>query len=689
MNKKKKRWIRVLLIITIVALLGLVLYFSIGYKKTNSLSLDEKKWIDINKSNVIDIAAINDLPIISYNGEGLFYDYIDYIKNKYSLEFNVVYNEFDTESEYQYKMNIVNTPQYSDITLLSDNLILVTLDNKIYTNSSEIANLNIGIAESDVELLDSYTINDTNKFFKYTTYTELIDLYKKSIIDHESELNTTINAMIIPKDLFTKEILENNYQISYHFDNSVKYFVLSLGGDSRLNSIFKKTFNVWSDSNYQDSYNSNLLNNYYYLKNVSDYDKKKLQSKNYSYGFIDYGVFNSISNGKISGYNEVILKDFNNFSGLTITYTKFNSLSKLLDDFNTYKIDFMLNIYDPDFTESILYKTNKGINSKLVVISGSNNKLVIDDINALKGKEVLTVRNSRLEKMLMNIGAKIKSYNNLRDLTKDFSSNDIAIIDLENYNYYKSNLDDSKYNYLIGDTNYNYIINNNTDNDVFIDLFEFYLNYNSLNKIIAQNYSTSTASGVNYIYIFYIISAILLVYVVIDFNNHVKFLAKRIKKNKRLNLSKEDKIKYIDQLTSLKNRAYFNSRIESWDSSEIYPQAIIIIDLNNVSYINDNFGREEGDRVIAEAASILIQHQLQNTEIIRSDGNEFLIYMVGYNEKQIISYLRKLSKEFKDLSHGFGAASGYSIINDEIKTIDDAVNEATLEMRKYKEDIDY
>ena len=154
-------------------------------------------------------------------------------------------------------------------------------------------------------------------------------------------------------------------------------------------------------------------------------------------------------------------------------------------------------------------------------------------------------------------------------------------------------------------------------------------------------------------------------------------------------MSKEDKMKYIDQLTSLKNRAYLNSKIESWDESEVYPQSIIIIDLNNISYINDNYGREEGDKVITEAANILIQHQMQNSEIIRTDGNEFLIYLVGYNEKQIVSYIRKLNKELKTLSHGFGAATGYSIINDAIKTVDDAVNEATLAMKDNKEDFDY
>ena len=166
-------------------------------------------------------------------------------------------------------------------------------------------------------------------------------------------------------------------------------------------------------------------------------------------------------------------------------------------------------------------------------------------------------------------------------------------------------------------------------------------------------------------------------------------MVSKVRKNKHVHLSKEDKIKYIDQLTSLKNRAYLNSKIESWDASEVYPQAIIIIDLNNISYINDNYGREEGDKVITEAANILMQHQLHNSEIIRTDGNEFLLYLVGYTEKQVVAYLRKLNKEFKNLSHGFGAASGYSIITDAIKTFDDAINEATIEMKNNKEDIDY
>ena len=127
--------------------------------------------------------------------------------------------------------------------------------------------------------------------------------------------------------------------------------------------------------------------------------------------------------------------------------------------------------------------------------------------------------------------------------------------------------------------------------------------------------------------------------------------------------------------------------MEAWENSKVYPQAIVIVDLNNVKYVNDNYGHEAGDQLIISAASILVNTQLENSEIIRTDGNEFLIYLVGYSDKQVDTYCKKLTKEMKELPHGFGAAVGYSMITDDIKTIDDAINEATLDMCTSKEKI--
>lgn len=155
------------------------------------------------------------------------------------------------------------------------------------------------------------------------------------------------------------------------------------------------------------------------------------------------------------------------------------------------------------------------------------------------------------------------------------------------------------------------------------------------------------------------------------------------KKKKRAYM--EDKMKFIDVMTSLKNRNYLNYSIPKWDDNVIYPQAIVVIDLNNLKDINDNYGHEKGDEVIKKAANILIANQLEKTDLVRTDGNEFLIYMVGYPVNDVMMYSRKIYKEFKNLPYGYGASIGYSMIEDDVKSIDDAINEAIIDMNKNKE----
>ena len=144
-------------------------------------------------------------------------------------------------------------------------------------------------------------------------------------------------------------------------------------------------------------------------------------------------------------------------------------------------------------------------------------------------------------------------------------------------------------------------------------------------------------------------------------------------------------MRFIDQLTSLKNRAYLSGFIKDWNNNTIYPQTVLVVDLNRIQEINDKYGYDEGDKQIQACANALIKTQLDNSEIMRSDGNEFVIYLVGYNKKQVTNYIHKLSKEFKKLPYPYGAEFGYSFIENDLKTIEDAMNEAVESMKKLKE----
>lgn len=688
--KNKKNILALMLIVTILILLSIL--FVIIYNNVNDkskLNLNENRWLENNKYNVIDVALINDIPILNYSGEGIIYDYFNYLTDNLSLKFNVIPYKTDEIVDYKYKMEIVDKVGKNDIELLKDNMILLTNSDVEFENFEQITNLTLGIVKSDKELLEQYFEGRNNAFIEYDSN----EILKDALLDSKQKLNQgltpDIDGIIILRNLITKEILENDYKISFKFGDLNKYFVLKLNGDKDLNSILSKKYTTWKEKNYDKEYRDNFLKFYFNVKNISDVEQKTLKSKNYQYGFIDYGIYNHLQNNELLGLNGLILKDFNKTFGVSLTYTKYNSLNRLIKDFNSKKIDFIFNMTNIE-NEDLFYTVGV-FNKKYVVVAGINNKDTFNNIKSLKDKKVLTIKYSMIEKYLIDNGIKVESYNNMKDLTKDFGRDNITIVDLVNYDYYKSSgFVHSKISYMPTiNEKYTYIVNNTNENKTFEELFNFYLNYTTIDNLVNSNYSSVVYERFNFTYLLLLLLFILAAYVIIDFSNHLKVMIKKSRENKKIHLSKEEKLKYIDQLTSLKNRAYLNSKIEMWDESEVYPQAIVIIDLNNIAYINDNYGREEGDKVITEASNILIMEQLKNSEIIRTDGNEFLIYLVGYNEKQIISYIRKLNKQFKSLSHGFGAASGYSIITDAIKTIDDAVNEATISMKENKEDIDY
>ena len=54
-------------------------------------------------------------------------------------------------------------------------------------------------------------------------------------------------------------------------------------------------------------------------------------------------------------------------------------------------------------------------------------------------------------------------------------------------------------------------------------------------------------------------------------------------------------------------------------------------------------------------------------------------------QKQVTNYIHKLSRELKKLPYSYGAEFGYSFIENDLKTIEDAMNEAIEDMKKSKE----
>lgn len=673
--KKKIIYFLIFLILVASVIFGVILYNNQSNENNISLSLNEQQWIEQNKNDLIDIYIPSDIDVFSYLGKGVFFDYITYLQDETGLTINPISYKVDSElsKDSKYAFAITDKVAKSDVLVYEDEYVLLGHNEGILSSLDNVDN--IAVLENDLELISNVLSSDIN-ITSYETLEELIE----EITKEETELD----GLVLLKSQCLDEMFLNDLHINYHIKGIDKKYVLKLSGDKTLNSILEKYYLKWSKDNFEISYDNHLLSQYFNYNSITELEKNSLQEKKYIYGFVSNGAYDLIKNDKLTGINFGIIKSFAKFANIDMDYNDaYLSYDELIKDFEKGKVDlFYLNgKYN---TKKDYFKTIQAIESEVVVLMNVNNPIYISDINELKNYDILTVKNSYIDVYLKKIGCKTKTYNTIDKLLANTSKDSVIAIDLENYEYYKGN---SLINFKIAyqfylEDKYGYAIN--SSNEIFYNLFNFYLEYFKIEDVVISSYKDIYAVGKksNILLILVIILSLILC---LEFINHLKKLVSYLKNRTKHTLSKNDKLKYIDQLTSLKNRLYLNDTIEKWDNSSIYPQSIIIVDLNDLSEINDNFGHEEGDKVILEAANILIRTQLPKTEIIRTDGSEFLIYMIEYDEKQTVAYLRKLNKELKELSHGYGAVTGYSIISDGIKTIDDAINEATLDVKTNKE----
>ena len=672
---KKKVVIIIISLVVVLAILGGFLYFT-SEDKATSLNVIEKKWIDSNKKTLQDISIYTDIPVFSYNSEGIIFDYLNNLENSTGLEFNKVPYKIGDTIKTDYAFEQKEILDNDDILMYTDNYVLVTKTNKVYNNPSEMKNITVGILNDTLDKVNGYLLGADVSYKTFNDYNAMMQ-----------SLGVDVDSVVIPRIRFLANVVDDDsLNISYNITEYKIYYVLNLGSNNTLNNILTKYYKKWSKDNYDKSFNTNLLNSYFAVSEDASKNIARLRSKRYIYGFVNNAPYDMLSDGELVGINNEIISNFSKVSGITIEYKEFNNVDSLVEAFNSNKIDFYFDsskeyTYDLDINKSV-----SPFSESMVILTSNKENIIVNSINSLSDIKVGVLKNSKISNYLTEHNIPVKEYDSVKKLMNDRKVS-VKAIDNYNYEYYiNKGIKNYRKNYevkLSGD--YTYIFRSITDNKDFFNFFNFYLTFVGTKSLINTGMTAAINSTMIFVtlrYIVYVLGALLVAAL-------IALLVYKLKhrQTKKSNLTKEEKLKYIDMLTSLKNRNYLNDNIELWDNSEVYPQSIVMVDLNNLAYINDNYGHAEGDEVIKEAANILIRTQIPNSEIIRTNGNELLIYLVSYDEKQVIAYIRKIAKELKDVAHGFGSAIGYSMITDAIKTIDDAINEATLDMKNNKEEL--
>ncbi len=659
--KKNKNKIIIISSIVVVIVTAIIV-FLITFSKLN-LTTSERKWIDDNITSTLNINIVNDANIFGSNGEGVFYDFLDDFSMFYNLKINpITFSHENIPNELSFM--IKQEPKEKDVVFYQDHYIIISNRNFVINSYEDLFGKSIGVLSADMSLVTKHINTDKITFNQYDSIEGLFE----SIDDN--------NFLIIPRYLYLDIVLKNDYNVLFNLSDINYYYVLNTDQEVLSNILFKYYKKHW-ETKFAESFNLNKFDLYTTSMYISEAEVEGLRGGSFKYGFLSSAPYDVYRSSNFGGVNAILLKKFIEFSDIDIDFVYFKKekeFQKAIAE-KTITMYFDKYNYKNNFT-----KTDKGYNLSFNILLKRTNSDVINSLTYLEGKEIYLEKDSKLIDYFSSIkDITIKTYKTDKDIKKISKSNAIVIIDSNSYNYYQSKyLKDFTLRY-IGDANItlNYKLNSKS---ALYNLFNKFVAVEDTNSIINigvnDYYETVNKGNLYSLLAQYIIGLALILgtAIVVIFNKTKKInISKRIKK--------EEKLKYVDQLTSLKNRNYLNENIESWNNNTVYPQAILVMDLNGIKDLNDKLGYEEGDKQIKAFSNILIKRQLDNSEIMRTDGNEYVVYLVGYDKTKIVNYIRKLNKDVEKLPHDLGAKFGFSLIEDEIKTIEDALNEALIEMR--------
>lgn len=105
-----------------------------------------------------------------------------------------------------------------------------------------------------------------------------------------------------------------------------------------------------------------------------------------------------------------------------------------------------------------------------------------------------------------------------------------------------------------------------------------------------------------------------------------------------------------DVLTHLLNRRAFKTHVaQLLSKNQSHVAAIVMLDLDNLKYFNDTYGHDYGDKYICAAASVLGKISDNRTLVARISGDEFLIFLYGYDKKEeIMDIVENAHKNLKE-----------------------------------------
>ncbi|MGM9582209.1 MAG: diguanylate cyclase domain-containing protein [Phascolarctobacterium sp.] len=109
-------------------------------------------------------------------------------------------------------------------------------------------------------------------------------------------------------------------------------------------------------------------------------------------------------------------------------------------------------------------------------------------------------------------------------------------------------------------------------------------------------------------------------------------------------------VSQTDALTGLANRRGIMEQLEPLFLTESTKGALLIMDLDNFKQVNDRFGHQAGDTVLAAFADMLVETLPDTSFISRYGGDEFVVFLPNTDKEQTCELSGKIKER---LAHEF------------------------------------
>jgi diguanylate cyclase (GGDEF)-like protein/PAS domain S-box-containing protein len=148
-----------------------------------------------------------------------------------------------------------------------------------------------------------------------------------------------------------------------------------------------------------------------------------------------------------------------------------------------------------------------------------------------------------------------------------------------------------------------------------------------------------------------------------------------------------ENLSYHDYLTGIYNRRYYEKAAGNVDRKSNLPISIILIDVNDLKYINDKYGHEVGDKALQRTALAIKSACREDDIVARWGGDEFVVLLQRTDDDKLEKIISRIKENILNEKNGvvdISVSLGYKTKTDMGESINSVFIDAEKQMYSNK-----